>query len=215
MSAIAQVADLGRACRRLADLPIILTHNLTVSSKMIANPTGRDVTERDLPAVLAIYNEVIANSTAAYSLEPSTLEERQRWLRSRFSSGFPVLVAFSRDGDEVIGFVCFGDWRGAWPGYLYTVEHTVHVRHDVRGLGVGRALVESLFPRASALGKHVMIGGIDAANDLSIRFHERLGFEHVALFREVGHKFGRWLDLIFVQRFLDAPGAPRPAANLL
>jgi phosphinothricin acetyltransferase len=83
------------------------------------------------------------------------------------------------------------------------------VRHDVRGQGVGRALVEALFPHALALGKHVMIGGIDAANDASIRFHERLGFERVAHFREVGHKFGRWLDLVFMQRFLDALGTSR------
>jgi L-amino acid N-acyltransferase YncA len=94
-------------------------------------------------------------------------------------------------------------------GNRYTVEHTVHVRHDVRGQGVGSTLVEALFPRAIALGKHVMIGGIDAANEASIRFHERLGFERVAYFREVGHKFGRWLDLVFMQRFLDTPGAPR------
>ena len=69
--------------------------------------------------------------------------------------------------------------------------------------------MEALFPRAIALSKHVMIGGIDAADEASIRFHERLGFERVAYFREVGHKFGRWLDLVFMQRFLDTPGAPR------
>jgi L-amino acid N-acyltransferase len=79
----------------------------------------------------------------------------------------------------------------------------------VRGRGIGRLLVEALFPAALALGKHVMIGGIDAANHASIRFHVRLGFERVASFREVGHKFGRWLDLIFMQRFLDAPGSWR------
>jgi L-amino acid N-acyltransferase len=161
--------------------------------------------------VLAIYNEVIATSTAVYSLEPSTLEERQGWFRTRRSSGFPVLVALNTGNDDVIGFASFGEWRGAWPGYRYTVEYTVHVRHDVRGAGVGRVLVEGLFPLARALGKHVMIGGIDAANDASIRFHERLGFERVAHFREVGHKFDRWLDLIFVQRFLDAQGTPRSA----
>src|SRR5215471_16031693 len=101
------------------------------------------------------------------------------------------------------------EWRGAWPGYRYTVEHSVHVRHDVRGQGVGRGLVEALVPLALALGKHVMIGGIDVANDASIRFHARLGFEQVAAFREVGHKFGRWLDLMFMQRFLDPPGSAR------
>jgi len=172
------------------------------------NTSIREAVEGDLPAVLAIYNDVIATSTAVYALEPGTLEERRAWFSSRRATGFPVLVAAGPNND-VLGFASFGEWRGAWPGYRYTVEHTVHVRHDVRNQGVGRSLVESLFPRAVALRKHVMIGGIDAANDASIRFHERLGFERVAYFREVGHKFGRWLDLVFMQRFLDEPRAPR------
>ena len=171
-------------------------------------PIVRAATEGDLPAVLAIYNEVIANSTAVYALEPATLDERRAWFSSRCAMGFPVLVAVGHDG-EVLGFASFGEWRGAWPGYRFTVEHSVHVRYNVRGRGVGRALVEALFPLALALGKHVMVGGIDAANDASIRFHQRLGFERVAHFREVGHKFGRWLDLMFMQRFLDPAGAFR------
>jgi phosphinothricin acetyltransferase len=85
------------------------------------------------------------------------------------------------------------------------------VRAEERGRGLGRRLVEALFPAAQGLGKHVMLGGIDAGNAASLRFHERLGFERVAHFREVGHKFGRWLDLIFVQRFLDPAGAERAA----
>ena len=161
----------------------------------------------ELPSILAIYNEVIEHSTAIYALAPTTLAERRTWLEARVGSGYPVLAAIERD--EVLGFASFGDWRGTWPGYRYTVEHTVHVRSDARGRGLGRQLVEALFPLALALGKHVMIGGIDASNVRSIRFHERLGFERVAHFREVGHKFGRWLDLVFVQRLLDAPGSHR------
>jgi len=177
---------------------------------MKVTPIVREATESDLPAILAIYNEVIASSTAVYAVDASTLEERRTWFSSRCSMGFPVLVAANLVENDVLGFASFGEWRGAWPGYRYTVGHTVHIRHDVRSQGVGRALVEALFPRARALGKHVMIGGIDAANGASIRFHERLGFERVAYFREVGHKFGRWLDLVFMQRFLDPPGASRP-----
>lgn len=171
-------------------------------------PTVRAAAAGDVPAILAIYNEVIASSTAIYALEPTTLAERQAWFAARRAAGCPVLVA-SGGGGEVLGFASYGDWRGSWPGYRYTVEHSVHVRHDGRGAGVGTALVQALFPLALAQGKHVMVGGIDAANEGSIRFHQRLGFERVAHFREVGHKFGRWLDLVFVQRLLDAPGAPR------
>ena len=169
----------------------------------------RDALDADLPGILAIYNEVIANSTAVYATEPATLEERRAWMGARHERSFPVLVAEDELG--VSGFASFGDWRGSWNGYRFTVEHTVHVRADARGHGVGRELVEALLPRALKLGKHVMIGSIDATNHASVRFHARLGFEPVAHFREVGHKFGRWLDLMFMQRLLDPPGAPRPA----
>ena len=167
----------------------------------------RDAETTDLPQILAIYNEVIATSTAVYATAPASLEERGEWFEQRRQRGFPVLVA--AEGDIVLGFSSFGEFRGAWSGYRYSVEHSVHVHADARGKNVGRALVEALFPLAGAEGKHLMIGAVDAANEGSIRFHERLGFERVAHFREVGHKFGRWLDLVFLQRFLDAPGAPR------
>ncbi len=166
----------------------------------------RPATSEDLPGILAIYNEVIGSSTAIYSYVPVTLEDRAKWLSDRQRLGYPVLVAC--DASEILGFSTFGDWR-SWPGYRYTVEHTVHVHAAHRGRGIGRALVQALFPLALALDKHVMIGGIDAANAASIRFHEQLGFTTTGQLREVGHKFGRWLDLVFMQRLLDAPGAPR------
>jgi L-amino acid N-acyltransferase len=167
----------------------------------------RDAETTDLPQILAIYNEVIATSTAVYATAPASLEERGEWFEQRRQRGFPVLVA--AEGDIVLGFSSFGEFRGAWSGYRYSVEHSVHVHADARGKNVGRALVEALFPLAGAEGKHLMIGAVDAANEGSIRFHERLGFERVGHFKEVGHKFGRWLDLVFMQRFLDPPGSAR------
>ena len=159
----------------------------------------RDAGEADLPGLLAIYNEVIATSTAIYSYVPVTLEDRTQWWRTRVAVGYPVLVATDESG--VLGFATFGDFR-TWPGYRFTVEHSVHVRADTRGRGVGKELVKALFPRAAALGKHVMIAGVDAANQASIRFHEQLGFERAGHLREVGHKFDRWLDLVFLQRWI-------------
>jgi L-amino acid N-acyltransferase YncA len=167
----------------------------------------RDAQERDLPEILAIYNEVIATSTAVYTMDPGALAERADWFGQRRQRGFPVLVAV--EDESVRGFSSFGEFRGAFNGYRYSVEHSVHVRADARGKNVGSRLVEALFPLAAALGKHAMIGAVDAANDGSIRFHERLGFERVGHLKEIGHKFGRWLDLVFMQRFLDAPGSPR------
>jgi phosphinothricin acetyltransferase len=169
----------------------------------------RDAGADDLPAMLAIYNEIVANSTAIYNSQPSSLEERREWLRVRSAGGWPVLAAVR--GDELVGYASFAEFRGAWPGYLHSVEHSVYVRADCRRQGVGRALLQALLPIAARMDKHVMIGGIDAANEGSLRLHESLGFERVAHFREVGRKFGRWLDLVFVQRFIDAPGAPRQA----
>jgi len=81
-----------------------------------AMPSVRAATESDLPGILAIYNEVIANSTAVYALEPATLDERRAWYMSRSAMGFPVVVAADPD-DDVLGFASFGEWRGAWPGY--------------------------------------------------------------------------------------------------
>jgi L-amino acid N-acyltransferase len=162
--------------------------------------TLADATEQDLPSILAIFNDVIARTTAVYREEPVPLEERRSWMQARQALGYPVLVA--RDNSGVLGFASFGEFR-AWPCYANSVEHTVHVRADARGHGVGRTLVQALMPRAQQLGKHVLVAGIDADNAVSLRLHRRLGFEEVGRFREVGRKFNRWLDLVFLQRFLD------------
>jgi L-amino acid N-acyltransferase len=159
----------------------------------------RDAREADLASLLEIYNDVIATSTAIYRDEPATLQDRRQWWAERVGQGYPVLVATERD--DVIGFASFGDFR-AWPGYRFTVEHTVHVRAGRRAQGVGTALMRPLLERAAALGKHVMVAGVDAENAKSLAFHERLGFVRVAHFREVGFKFDRWLDLVFLQRML-------------
>ena len=159
----------------------------------------RDAQENDFTQITAIYNEVLLSSTAIYRDEPAPVEERVSWWRGRLQQGYPTLVAC--DGGSVVGFASFGDFR-VWPGYRFTVEHSVNVHASARGQGVGTALVKALLPRAAALGKHVIIGGIDAENAASIRFHERLGFERVAHFKEVGFKFGRFLDLVFVQRLI-------------
>lgn len=160
----------------------------------------RDATEEDVPGILAIYNDVIATSTAVYRDDAATLDDRLQWFRTRQAETYPVLVASDHSG--ILGFASYGDFR-AWPGYRFTVEHTVHVQADQRGRGVGTALMRPLIVRAASQGKHVMIGGVDADNHASLRFHERLGFVRAAHLRQVGFKFGRWLDLVFVQRLLD------------
>ena len=156
----------------------------------------RDAVEGDLPAILDIYNDVILTSTAVYSEDPVDLADRTAWWQKRQIDGLPVLTAHI--GDELIGFGSFGEFR-SWPCYRYTVEHSVHVRADRRGKGVGTRLVLALAQRGGELGKHIMIAGIDAENIASRRLHEKLGFIEIGHFREVGWKFGRWLDLVFLQ----------------
>jgi L-amino acid N-acyltransferase len=152
-----------------------------------------------LPQILAIYNEVIRNTTAVYSDSEVTLADREAWYDAKHRQGFPILVA--ADDSGVLGFGTYGDFR-AWPCYRHSVEHSVHVRADCRRRGIGRALVLALLEAAAGAGKHVMIAGIDAENVTSIALHETLGFKVVGHFHEVGFKFGRWLDLKFMQRLI-------------
>jgi phosphinothricin acetyltransferase len=175
-----------------------------IPAPVVGAPPGapllvRDAEERDLPQILAIYNDVILRSTAVWTEQPSTLEERRAWFAARRASGFPVLVAAR--GDDLLGFASFGEFR-AWPGYRHTVEHSVHVRDGERRRGVGSALLPALVLRAQALHKHVLLAGVDGENEASLAFHRRFGFTDAGRLREVGHKFGRWIDLVFLQRSL-------------
>lgn len=159
----------------------------------------REAHETDVTGILEIYNEVIAHTTAIYAELPLSLDDGLAWFRMRRTQQYPVLVAIDETG--IAGVVSFGDFR-AWPCYRHTVEHSVHVRADCRGRGIGSCLLDALIPLAGAADKHVLIAGIDADNVSSLKLHDRLGFKRVAHLREVGRKFDRWLDLVFVQRIL-------------
>ena len=165
--------------------------------------TLRDATPADLPGILVIYNHIVETSTAIYLDDPVTLENRAAWLADRQGKGFPVLVAIG-DGGQVLGYASYSEFRGAFPGYRLTVEHSVHVAEAARGMGLGKAMMRALLERAKAAGLHVMIGVIDAQNDISIRLHEKAGFRIVGRFDQIGTKFGRWLDVVFMQT---EPGA--------
>ena len=161
----------------------------------------REATVSDLGEITEIYNDIVLTSTAIYNDRPVTLEDRLAWWSARLEQGYPVLVA--QDEGSVAGFASFGDFR-AWPGYRFTVEGTVHIRSGLRGRGVGTALLQELIRLAQEKGKHTLVAGVDAENAASLRFLTRFGFEQVAHFREVGFKFGRFLDLIFLQYWLSA-----------
>ncbi|HXT07347.1 MAG TPA: GNAT family N-acetyltransferase [Roseiarcus sp.] len=178
---------------------LFMTLNLGDATPLAAT---RMAAEADLAAILAIYNAIIATSTAVYRDDPVTLEERTDWLHARQAAGFPTIVA--ERGGEVLGFASYGQWRGAFPGYRHSVEHSVHVGEAARGLGLGAALMGHLLDLAREAGVHVMVGAVDADNAGSLRFHGKLGFTEAAHFHEVGRKFGRWLDLVFVEKVFPA-----------
>ena len=156
----------------------------------------RDAVEADLRRITEIYNEVLTTSTAIFNDRPATVEERIDWWKGRVEQGYPLLVAVE-DG-AVLGFATFGDFR-SWPGYRFTVEGTIHIHSAARRKGVGAELLSALLERAKAAGKHVMIAGVDALNTASLNFLEGHGFERVGHLHEVGYKFDKFLDLIFLE----------------
>lgn len=166
----------------------------------------RPAREDDLPALTALANVAVEETTAEWTEVPHTVEDRRAWLAEKRRRGHAVLVA--EVGGEVVGWAAFGDFRDTdrWPGYRSTVEHTIHVAEAAWGRGVGRALMGALATAAREAGKRTLVGGIDGANQRSLAFHQRLGFREVGRLPGIGEKWGRRLDLVLVQRDLDGPG---------
>jgi phosphinothricin acetyltransferase len=158
--------------------------------------TIRHANNKDLPQLLAIYNDIIQNTTAVYDYEPHTLAMREAWFKTKEEQGWPVFIA--EEGNRIVGFSSIGPFR-AWAAYQYSVENSVYVAAAERGNGIGKLLIPPLIEAAKKKGLHTIIAGVDAANDASIKLHEHFGFKEVAHFREVGWKFERWLDLKFLQ----------------
>jgi L-amino acid N-acyltransferase YncA len=158
--------------------------------------TIRHATENDLPQILDIYNDIIKNTTAVYYYEPHTLEMRKKWFNERKQQGFPIFVA--EEEGNILGLSSIGPFRIP-TAYQFSVENTVHVAAHARGRGIGKLLMPPIIEAAKELKKHAIIAGIDATNEVSLRLHKRFGFVEVAHFKEVGYKFGRWLDLKFLE----------------
>ena len=166
----------------------------------------RDANVNDAESIAAIYNDAVLNTTAIWNETAVDTANRAKWIADRQSMGYPVLVAVAND-ESILGYASFGDWR-AFDGYRHTVEHSVYVNKNRRGGGIGKALMVALIDRARMIGKHVMVAGIEAGNVASIQLHYQLGFVQVGLLKEVGTKFGRWLDLAFLQLQLDSRASP-------
>ncbi len=161
---------------------------------------------RHADAILAIFNDAIINSTALYDYKARTADNMVAWFDAKQKGGYPVIGLEDAHG-ELLGFASYGAFR-AYPAYKYTMEHSVYVRNDQRGKGLGQQLLQALIEQARSDDVHVLVGAIDAANVGSISLHEKLGFRSVGLMPQVGFKFGRWLDLALYQLVLQTPAQP-------
>ncbi|WP_407314800.1 GNAT family N-acetyltransferase [Pseudomonas sp. nanlin1] len=166
----------------------------------------RNALPDDLPSVRDIYNDAVRNTTAIWNEQPVDLANRQAWLAARQAQGYPVLVVVDPQG-EVLGYGSFGDWR-PFQGFRQTVEHSVYVRADQRGNGLGTLILSALVDAAREGDKHVMVAAIESGNQASIKLHQRLGFVITGQMPQVGSKFGRWLDLTFMQLNLTPDAQP-------
>ena len=161
---------------------------------------------RHSAAILEIFNEAIANSTAIYEYVPFKADYMEKWFEAKVQGRYPV-IGFENEAGELAGFASYGKFRDR-PAYKYTVEHSVYVDTRFRGQKLGRRLLEAVIDAAGRQNYHVLIGGIDATNAVSIRLHESFGFTHCGTVAQAGFKFGRWLDLALYQKILSTPAAP-------
>jgi L-amino acid N-acyltransferase len=154
----------------------------------------------NLEAIHEIYNDAVLNTTASYDYEPRTMEYRIAWFETHAEQRLPIFVAKSDDG-QVVGWSSLSRYHDR-RGYQFTVENSVYVAAAHRGRGIGKLLMPPLINSAQALGLRAIIAAIDAENQSSIRLHARFGFERVGHFKQVGFKFGRWLDVVYMERML-------------
>lgn len=159
----------------------------------------RPVRPADLPVLLEIYNDAVVHTTSSWDLLPWTPVEHAEWYADKAVHGHPVVVA--DDAGEILGYAAYGPFRPK-AGYAATMEHSVYVRPQHQGRGIGRALLVAIIEAAHADGVHALIGGLSSDNEVSLGLHRSLGFVEVGRLPEVGRKFDRWLDLVLVQIIL-------------
>ncbi len=176
----------------------------------LANVVIRPAVEEDFTRIAAIYEHYVLSSTATFEVAPPSPAELAARARDVLSFGGPYLVAASPRG--VLGYAYAGMYR-ARAAYRLTVENTVYVVPEHLGQGVGKALLRRLIAECERGGFAEMVAviGGEVENRASIRLHESCGFVHAGTLRRVGHKFGRWLDTVLMQRGLPAADAAPPA----
>jgi len=159
----------------------------------------REAVGADVDAICRIYNHYVIESTITFEEQAVSPLEMSRRLADTASTCLPWLVA--EQGGDIKGYAFASNWK-ARSAYRHSTETTIYLAPDAVGRGLGTRLYQALLGRLVDCGRHVAIGGVALPNDASISLHEKLGFRKVAHFREVGFKFGRWIDTTYWQRML-------------
>jgi phosphinothricin acetyltransferase len=159
----------------------------------------REAESSDLEAIRSIYNHVVLHSTATADYEPQTTEARRAWWAAHRENGLAVVVA--EEGGAVAGWAALNRYQTR-PGYRFTVENSIYVAADARGRGVGTQLLARLIEEARRGDFHAIVAGVDASNEVSLRLHRSAGFRDAGRLSQVYFKFGRWLDVIYLQLLL-------------
>lgn len=162
---------------------------------MIIRPAQED----DLAGILDFWNPIIRETTIVFSSEERTAESLSAMIVARRAARREMLVA--EDGGRLLGIATYDQFRGGL-GYVHAMEHTVMLAPGARGRGIGRALMAAIEDHARARGAHTMVAAVDAANAEGIGFHQAIGYRQVGYLPESGRKFGRWLDLVLLQKIL-------------
>jgi phosphinothricin acetyltransferase len=161
-------------------------------------PQLRLATAADLPAINEIYNHYVLHSTCTYQDEPTTPAEREEWFQSH-GKELPVTVA--EDEHRIVGWASLSRFHRR-SAYRNTIENSVYVRPELHGKGIGSMLLGDSIERARTLGHHTILALIDMDQKASIQLHVKFGFKQIAHLHEVGFKFGRWLDVVYLQLML-------------
>jgi phosphinothricin acetyltransferase len=158
----------------------------------------RPAKHEDLESILDIYNEAVRNTTATFDTIERTNEQQYAWF-AKHKSNHPVFIA--EENDVVVGWASLSAWsdRAAYDG---TVEVSVYVHHEHRGKGIGKKLLEVITLEGKRVNNHTILSRISAGNDVSIHIHEALGYNHIGIMKEVGKKFGKYIDVHLMQLVL-------------
>lgn len=162
----------------------------------------RKATREDVPEINAIYNDAVLTTTASYDYEPRPLEYRMAWYEEHLKHNLAMWVA--EEGGKVIGWSSLNKYHDRF-GYRFTSENSIYIAGPYRGRGIGALLLQPLITSAEDRGFHAIIAVIDAQNEASVRLHRKFGFEIVGTFKQVGYKFDRWLDVVYMELLLPEP----------